>query len=57
MESSDVEKIFADFLPETSTMWQQNNLTWKTENFGLWYTMLQEQRENDRTILSAFSSE
>jgi putative nucleotidyltransferase with HDIG domain len=57
MESSDVEKIFADFLPETSTMWQQNNLTWKTENFGLWYTMLQQQRENDRTILSAFSSE
>jgi hypothetical protein len=57
MESSDVEKIFADFLPETSTMWRQNNLTWKTENFGLWYTMLQQQRENDRTILSAFSSE
>ena len=57
IESCDVEKIFADFLPETSTMWQENNLTWKTENFGLWYEMLQQQREDDQEILSAFSSQ
>lgn len=56
MERVDVEKIFADFLPETSTMWQENDLAWKTENFGLWYEMLQQQRENDQEILSSFSS-
>jgi HD-like signal output (HDOD) protein len=52
----DVEKIFVDFLPETSTMWEESNLTWKTENFGLWFDLLQQQRENHQEILSAFSS-
>jgi len=56
IESRDVEKIFADFLPETLTMWEDNNLPWKTKNFGLWYEMLQQQREDDQEILSAFSS-
>jgi len=56
MKCDDVEKIFADFLPETSAMWQENNLTWKTENFGLWYEELQQQREDDQEILSAFSA-
>jgi putative nucleotidyltransferase with HDIG domain len=56
MKSHDVEKIFADFLPETSTMWKENNLPWKTENFGLWFDLLQQQRENHQEILSAFSS-
>jgi HD-like signal output (HDOD) protein len=57
MKSDDVEKIFVDFLPETSTMWKENNLTWKTGNFGLWYDLLQQQRENDQEILSAFSTQ
>jgi putative nucleotidyltransferase with HDIG domain len=56
MKSHDVERIFADFLPETSTMWAENNLPWKTENFGLWFDLLQQQRENHQEILSAFSS-
>ena len=56
MKRTDVEKIFVDFFPETSTMWQANNLTLKTENFGLWFELLQQQRENDQEILSAFSS-
>jgi HD-like signal output (HDOD) protein len=56
MKSHDVEKIFIDFLPETSAMWKENNLTWKTENFGLWFDLLQQQRENHQEILSAFSS-
>jgi hypothetical protein len=56
MKSHDVEKIFVDFLPETSAMWKENNLTWKTENFGLWFDLLQQQRENHQEILSAFSS-
>jgi HD-like signal output (HDOD) protein len=57
MKSHDVEKIFVDFLPETSTMWKENNLTWKIGNFGLWYDLLQQQRENDKEILSAFSTQ
>jgi HD-like signal output (HDOD) protein len=57
MESKDVEKIFVDFLPETSTMWQENNLSWKAENIGLWFDLLQQHRENDQEILSAFSSQ
>lgn len=57
MKSDDVERIFIDFLPETSTMWKDNNLTWKTENFGLWFDLLQQQRENDQEILSAFSTQ
>jgi HD-like signal output (HDOD) protein len=56
MESCDVEKIFVDFLPETSALWQENNLTWKTENFGHWFELLQQQREDNQEILSAFSS-
>ncbi len=56
MKSSDVEKIFVDFLPETSTMWEKNKLPWNTENFGRWFDLLQQQRENDQEILSAFSS-
>ena len=52
----DVEKIFVDFLPETSILWAENGLVWKTENFGLWYEMLQQQREKDQEILGAFSS-
>ncbi len=56
MERCDVEKIFVDFLPETSTMWKENELTWKTENFGLWFHLLQQHRENDQEILSIFSS-
>lgn len=56
MESCDVEKVFVDFLPETSTMWHENKLTWKTENFGLWFDLLRQQRENDQEILSAFAS-
>jgi HD-like signal output (HDOD) protein len=56
MERSDVEKIFVDFLPETSAIWEENKLTWKTENFGLWFDLLQQHRENDQEILSIFSS-
>ncbi len=56
MKRKDVEKIFVDFFPETATMWQANNLAFKTENVGLWYELLQQQRENDQEILSAFSS-
>ena len=56
MNRDDVEKIFNDFLPETSTLWSENNLIWKTENFGIWFDLLQQQRENDQEILSAFSS-
>jgi HD-like signal output (HDOD) protein len=56
MKRYDVEKIFVDFLPETSTMWKESNLAWKTENFGLWFDLLQQQRENHQEILSAFSS-
>jgi HD-like signal output (HDOD) protein len=56
MKREDVEKIFADFLPETSTLWHENNLIWKTENFGLWYELLQQHRESDQEILSIFSS-
>jgi HD-like signal output (HDOD) protein len=56
IESCDVEKIFIDFLPETSALWQANNLTWKTEKFGHWFDLLRQQRENNQEILSAFSS-
>ncbi|TKB24870.1 HDOD domain-containing protein [Desulfopila sp. IMCC35006] len=56
MERGDVEKIIADFLPETSMMWTANALTWNTENFGLWYEMLQQQREKNQEVLGAFSS-
>lgn len=56
MERCDVEKIFVDFLPETSMLWTENALAWKTEKFGLWYEMLQQQREKDQEILGAFSS-
>ncbi len=56
MKGDDVEKIFVDFLPETSTLWEKNKLPWKKENFGRWFDLLQQQRENDQEILSAFSS-
>ena len=56
MERGDVEKIFVDFLPDTSILWIENGLPWKTENFGLWYEMLQQQREKDQEILAAFSA-
>ena len=56
MERGDVEKIFVDFLPDTSILWIENGLAWKTENFGLWYEMLQQQREKDQEILAAFSA-
>lgn len=54
MERDDVEKIFVDFLPDTYMLWTANSLPWKTENFGLWYEMLQQQRENHQEILGAF---
>ena len=56
MERCDVEKIFVDFMPETAALWTENSLVWKTENFGLWYEMLQQQREKDQDILGAFSA-
>lgn len=56
MESCDVEKIFVDFLPETSAMWEECNLSWKRENFGLWFDLLQKNREDSQEILSTFSS-
>ncbi len=56
MDRSDVEKIIADFLPETSMMWTANELSWNTEDFGLWYEMLQQQREKNQEVLGAFSS-
>ena len=56
IKRDDVEKIFVDFLPETSSLWSENNLDWKTENFGLWFDLLQQHRENDQEILSIFSS-
>jgi len=55
MERYDVERIFMDFLPETSALWRQHDLDWKTENFGLWFDLLREQRENNQEVLSAFS--
>lgn len=56
MKKEDVEKIFVDFLSETSSLWSENNLEWKTENFGLWFDLLQQHRENDQEILSILSS-
>ncbi len=56
MERCDVENIFIDFLPETSILWKENELSWKTENFGLWYEILQQQRQKDQEILGVFSS-
>lgn len=55
MERHDVEKIFGDFLHETSMLWADNALDWKAENFGSWYEMLQQQREKDQEVLGAFS--
>lgn len=56
MESCDIEKIFVDFLPETSMMWEENKLCWEKDNFGKWFDLLKQHRENDQAILSAFSS-
>ncbi|MGB3209846.1 MAG: HDOD domain-containing protein [Desulforhopalus sp.] len=56
MKSEDVEKIFIDFLPETSTLWSEDTLCWKPENIGHWFELLQHHREDDQTILSIFSS-
>jgi HD-like signal output (HDOD) protein len=56
MKRVDVKKIMADFLPETSTLWNENRLTWKTEDFDLWFDLLQQHRESDQEILNIFSS-
>lgn len=56
MGGRDVEKIFNDFLPETETLWQENNLDWKIGNLGNWYETLQQTREEDQGILNIFTS-
>jgi len=56
MQGQDVEKIFIDFLPETSILWSENDLVWKTENLGLWFELLQQNREEDQEILSIFAA-
>ncbi len=56
LRPKDVSKIFADFLPETSTLWQEIGLNWDDENLGLWFEGLKRSRQNDQAILSIFAS-
>lgn len=56
MEAKDVEKIFADFFPEISTLWQSNQLQWEPENLGVWFEKLVQNREDEQGVLSIFTS-
>ena len=56
MEAHDVERIFTDFFPEISSLWQRNQLQWAPENLGLWFYKLVQTREDEQGILSIFTS-
>lgn len=56
MEAHDVERIFADFFPEISSLWQNNQLQWAPENLGLWFDKLVQTREDEQGVLSIFTS-
>ena len=56
LRGKDVSKIFADFLPETATLWREIGLTWSDDNLGIWFEKLKHSRETDQAILSIFTS-
>jgi hypothetical protein len=56
LKSEDIAKIFNDFLPETSALWQKNGLKWDTRNLGIWYETLKQSCEKDQGILTVFTS-
>jgi len=51
-EASDVQHIFANFLPGTRELWEENGLVLLPETLGLWFEMLMENREKDQDILT-----
>jgi len=52
----DIIRIFADFLPETRTLWTENNLSWDIDSVGLWFETLDEMYKQDQGILDIFIS-
>lgn len=54
--ASDVAKIFTDCLPEIENIWDTCELTWKSENVGLWFEKLRQLREEEQSIFQMFSS-
>jgi HD-like signal output (HDOD) protein len=56
LKSEDIAKIFDDFLPETSALWQKNGLKWDTSNLGIWFETLKQSCEADQGILTVFTS-
>jgi HD-like signal output (HDOD) protein len=56
LRTADVIKIFTDFYPELSGLWQDNGLPWNVENFGFWFEALQQSRERDQSILNIFTT-
>lgn len=56
MEAKDMERIFIDFFPENSSLWQSNQLQWEPEKLGHWFEKLVQNREDEQGILSIFTS-
>lgn len=52
----DVVKIFNDFLPETTKLWEKNNIPLNPESPGRWFELLGERRESDQAILDILAS-
>lgn len=53
---ADVVKIFNDFLPETTKLWEENKLPLDLDSTGVWFESLQDKRESDQAILDILSA-
>ena len=56
LQPEDVVTIFADFLPECTSLWQANGLPWDPQQVGLWFARLIDSRQNDQAILDILIS-
>jgi putative nucleotidyltransferase with HDIG domain len=56
LKAEDVSRMFADFLPETGSLWRKIGLSWNDDNLGLWFEGLKISRQNDQAVLSIFTS-
>lgn len=55
-KGEDVEQIFHDFLPETTSLWQAKGLDLQQADLAVWFEKLLKRRESDQAILDIFTS-
>ncbi len=51
----DVVEIFRNFLPETEEVWQNCDLTWHSDDVGVWFEKLQQLHEEEHSVFEVFS--